>query len=56
MGRLETIRASEKQYHDYCYDKNKLFEQGSWLHRPVKTVIELVPLLKGINQPYVSRS
>lgn len=49
MTRFETIRKEEKKYHDYCYDNYKLFEEGSWLHKPVKTVMELLPLFKDKN-------
>lgn len=38
------IRNAEKQYHGYCYDNYKLFEKGSWLHKPVKTVMEQLKL------------
>ncbi len=34
------IRSEEKKYHDSCYESNKLFEPGSWLHKPVKTVLD----------------
>ncbi|AJD89640.1 hypothetical protein JMA_03230 [Jeotgalibacillus malaysiensis] len=46
MNRLKYIRSEEKKYHDYCYDNYKLFEQGSWLYKPVQTVMELLPLIK----------
>lgn len=44
MSRLDLIREEEKKYHDFCYDNYKLFEEGSWLYKPVKTVIDLLPL------------
>ncbi|MEO4052981.1 class I SAM-dependent methyltransferase [Solibacillus sp. CAU 1738] len=44
MSRIEFIRNEEKQYHDYCYDNYKLFEKGSWLYKPVKTVTDLLNL------------
>ncbi|WP_099364224.1 class I SAM-dependent methyltransferase [Fredinandcohnia onubensis] len=44
MSRLDFIRNEEKKYHDYCYENYKLFEEGSWLYKPVKTVMELLPL------------
>lgn len=47
MSRIEFIRNEEKKYHDYCYDKYKLFEEGSWLHKPVKTVTDLLHLFDG---------
>lgn len=42
MDRVAKIRSEEKKYHDACYDTYNLFEPGSWLHRPVKTVINLL--------------
>lgn len=44
MNRIEFIRNEEKKYHDYCYENYKLFEEGSWLYKPVKTVMDLLPL------------
>ncbi|MFB5087754.1 class I SAM-dependent methyltransferase [Psychrobacillus sp. PGGUH221] len=44
MTRIEFIRNEEKKYHDYCYDNYKLFEEGSWLYKPVKTVTDLLHL------------
>lgn len=41
MNRIRTIRAKEKAYHDHCYDNYELFEQGSWLYKPVKTILDL---------------
>ncbi|WP_397538266.1 class I SAM-dependent methyltransferase [Rummeliibacillus pycnus] len=40
--RIKLIRQEEKLYHDYCYDNYKLFEQGSWLYKPVKIVLDLI--------------
>jgi 2-polyprenyl-3-methyl-5-hydroxy-6-metoxy-1,4-benzoquinol methylase len=42
MDRVAHIRAEEKKYHDNCYENFNLFEPGSWLYRPVKTVIDLL--------------
>jgi 2-polyprenyl-3-methyl-5-hydroxy-6-metoxy-1,4-benzoquinol methylase len=42
MDRVANIRSEEKKYHDFCYSNYNLFEPGSWLHRPVKTVIDLL--------------
>ncbi|HWI49892.1 MAG TPA: class I SAM-dependent methyltransferase [Rummeliibacillus sp.] len=41
-NRINLIRKEEKLYHDHCYDNYKLFEQGSWLYKPVKTVLDLM--------------
>ncbi|MCT1904607.1 class I SAM-dependent methyltransferase [Oceanobacillus sojae] len=46
MNRVEYIRNKEKEYHDACYDNYKLFEKGSWLYKPVKTVMEQLPYFK----------
>ena len=42
LDRIAYIRSEEKKYHDFCYDNYNLFEAGSWLHRPVRTVIDLL--------------
>ncbi|HET6871986.1 MAG TPA: class I SAM-dependent methyltransferase, partial [Sporolactobacillaceae bacterium] len=39
MDRLSYIRQEEKAYHDYCYENYKLFVEGSWLYKPVETVM-----------------
>lgn len=44
MDRLATIRKKEKEYHDDCYANTDLFEPGSWLHKPVKTIMDLLDL------------
>lgn len=49
MDRVARIRASEKKYHDACYEQHKLFEPGSWLYKPVSTVMELVDAYKHID-------
>ncbi|MBB2480801.1 class I SAM-dependent methyltransferase [Bacillus sp. APMAM] len=46
MERINDIRIEEKKYHDYCYDNYRLFEEGSWLYKPVKTVMDLIPVLE----------
>jgi SAM-dependent methyltransferase len=44
VDRIATIRTKEKEYHDECYTTTELFEPGSWLHKPVKTIIDLLEL------------
>lgn len=39
--RIERVRTAERKYHEACYENCRLFESGSWLHKPVKTVMEL---------------
>jgi 2-polyprenyl-3-methyl-5-hydroxy-6-metoxy-1,4-benzoquinol methylase len=43
--RIAIIREEEKKYHEACYDRYTLFEEGSWLHKPVKTVMVNLCLL-----------
>ena len=52
MNRIENIRAEEKRYHDSCYENHKLYESGTWLHKPVRTVIELLAQFE--NKDYLS--
>ncbi|WP_238540505.1 class I SAM-dependent methyltransferase [Paenibacillus mucilaginosus] len=40
IERINHIRIKEKEYHDDCYDNVKLFQAGSWLQKPVKSVME----------------
>ncbi|KAB2441426.1 class I SAM-dependent methyltransferase [Bacillus luti] len=47
MNRIEYIRQEEKKYHDLCYEQYKLFETGSWLNKPVKTVMDLMNYFEG---------
>ncbi|TXK85758.1 bifunctional 2-polyprenyl-6-hydroxyphenol methylase/3-demethylubiquinol 3-O-methyltransferase UbiG [Paenibacillus sp. N3.4] len=47
MNSIEHIRQEEKKYHEHCYDNYKLFEEGSWLHKPVKTVLDLMTYFDG---------
>ncbi|WP_163582899.1 class I SAM-dependent methyltransferase [Gracilibacillus saliphilus] len=49
MDRIKFIRKEEKKYHDHCYDNYRLFEKGSWLYKPVKSVMESIALLEGKN-------
>jgi RimJ/RimL family protein N-acetyltransferase/ubiquinone/menaquinone biosynthesis C-methylase UbiE len=39
-SRISKIREEERKYHDACYENYKLFEEGSWLSKPVKTVMD----------------
>ncbi|MDR4324163.1 class I SAM-dependent methyltransferase, partial [Bacillus paranthracis] len=49
MNRVDYIRQEEKKYHDLCYEQYKLFEIGSWLYKPVKTVMDLIDYFEGQN-------
>jgi 2-polyprenyl-3-methyl-5-hydroxy-6-metoxy-1,4-benzoquinol methylase len=41
-ARLQKIRKEERKYHEECFEHYKLYDKGSWLHKPVKLVMELV--------------
>ncbi|WP_168122416.1 class I SAM-dependent methyltransferase [Paenibacillus sp. HB172176] len=47
MNRVELIRSEEKKYHDFCYEQYKLFEAGSWLHKPVRSVLDILEQFEG---------
>ncbi|PGY11616.1 class I SAM-dependent methyltransferase [Bacillus cereus] len=47
MNRIDYIRQEEKKYHDLCYEQYKLFEAGSWLYKPVKTVMDMLNYFEG---------
>ncbi|SIQ55532.1 Methyltransferase domain-containing protein [Bacillus cereus] len=49
MNRINYIRQEEKKYHNLCYEQYKLFETGSWLYKPVKTVMDLMEYFEGQN-------
>ncbi len=44
--KLKSIRDAEKKSHIEIYSSAKIFEKGSWLHKPVKTVMDLVDFFK----------
>ncbi len=44
MDRLDKIRQAEKESHIETYTTNELFQQGTWLKKPIKTIIDLFPL------------
>lgn len=47
---LETIREAEKESHLEIYSTAKLFENGSWLQKPVKTVLDILPCFKNYKE------
>lgn len=44
MTRLEEIRSQERVSHMETYSSHALYEPGSWLAKPVKTVMDLLPI------------
>lgn len=45
--RITKIRLAEAESHTESYQNHELFAPGSWLAKPVKTVLELLPLFEG---------
>ena len=45
--RLNLIRQAEAESHTQAYSNHSLFSPGSWLAKPVKTVMDLLPLFEG---------
>ena len=41
--RIKSIRKAEAASHTEAYTNNVLFSTGSWLSKPVKTVLDLFP-------------
>ena len=50
LCRLDEIRKAEAESHTHAYTSHSLFSPGSWLAKPVKTVMELLPLFEGYTQ------
>ena len=48
--RLNIIRKAEAESHTQAYTSHSLISPGSWLAKPVKTVMELLPLFEGYTQ------
>ncbi|OPH62060.1 methyltransferase [Paenibacillus ferrarius] len=49
-ARIKQIRAAEKKYHEACYDQHTLFEAGSWLNKPVKSVMDTLSAFDAYKQ------
>ena len=48
--RVDLIRSAEAKSHIAAYTNHSLFSPGCWLAKPVKTVMELLPLFEGYTQ------
>ena len=48
--KLDEIRKAEAESHTQAYTKHSLFSFGSWLAKPVKTVLDLLPLFEGCTE------
>ena len=40
--RLRYIRESERRSHEEMYSYEELFQKGSWLQKPIKTILDIV--------------
>ena len=47
LSRLGAIRKAEAESHTQAYTSHSLFSLGSWLAKPVKTLMDLLPLFEG---------
>lgn len=49
MNELNRIRLAEASSHTEVYSKHELYTSGSWLAKPVKTVLDILPLYRACN-------
>ena len=49
LKQCEPYRLHKTRRKDLCYEQYKLFEAGSWLFKPVKTVMDLMNHFDGQN-------
>jgi ubiquinone/menaquinone biosynthesis C-methylase UbiE len=43
--RLQRVRKAERDYHEKCFENYRLYQRGSWLHKPIQLVIDLMDSL-----------
>lgn len=48
--RMNQIRQAEAESHTQAYTSHSLFSPGSWLAKPVKTVLDLLPMFEGYSK------
>ncbi len=51
--RLEQIRQSERDSHIEIYSTKELYESGSWLQKPIKTVLDIVPMFEEYQELHI---
>lgn len=49
-NRLKQIREAEKESHTRMYTENALYSEGGWLSKPIRTVLDLLPLFDGYQE------
>lgn len=47
---LQQIRESERKSHEELYSNEELYQEGSWLNKPIKTVLDILPLFEGCKE------
>lgn len=48
--RLKQIRESERESHIKIYTENKLYTEGGWLSKPIRTILDIIPLFEGYKE------
>jgi len=47
---IDSIRKSERKSHEELYSNKELYKEGSWLNKPIKTVLDILPLFEGYEE------
>ena len=47
---IQSIRESERNSHIELYSSEELYQEGSWLNKPIKTVTDVFPLFEGYKE------
>ena len=50
---LAKIRESERKSHIEMYSNEELYKEGSWLRKPIKAVLDLLPLFENYKELHV---
>lgn len=43
---LQSIRENERKSHEELYSSEELYQEGSWLNKPIKTVLDILSLFE----------
>ena len=47
---LQQIRENERNSHEELYSSEELYQEGSWLNKPIKTVLDILTLFEGYKE------
>ena len=50
---LQKIRESERKSHIEMYSNEELFKEGSWLQKPIRTIVNLIPMFEDYRELHV---